>query len=71
MSNLCMLCFVVLKPDYYSYVFVRATKPITGVTVTEPGSIDEELIDLDTNDQQLLPYKSVDNFVGDSSVYLI
>lgn len=60
-----------VKPDYYSYVFIKATRPVTGVTVTEPGVVDEELIDLDTNDQQLVPYKSVDNLLADSSVYLI
>lgn len=63
--------FTVVKPDYYTYVFIKSDKPVTGVSITEPGSVDEELVDLDTNDQQLLPYKSVEHLLNNSSIHLI
>lgn len=65
------LLLVVVKPDYYKYVFVKAERPVTGVSISEPGGIEEEVIDLDTNDQQLVPFKSVQNLLTSGSVYLI
>lgn len=61
----------VVKPEYYQYVFMKADKPITGVSVSEPGGLEEEVIDFDTNDQQLLPYKSVQSLLNNGSVHLI
>lgn len=63
--------FTVVKPEYYSYVFLKANEPVTGVSANEPGSIEEEVIDFDTNDQQLLPYKCVEHLISNSSVHLI
>ena len=50
---------------------MKAEKPITGVSVSEPGGIEEEIVDFDTNDQQLLPYKSIQNLLVNGSVHLI
>ena len=60
-----------MKPDYYKYVFAKAIKPVTGMSISEPGGIEEEIIDLDTNDQQLVPFKSVQALINSSSVHLI
>lgn len=62
---------LVLKPEYYQYVFMKAEKPISGVSVSEPGGLEEEIIDFDTNDQQLVPYKSIQNLLNNGSVHLI
>lgn len=50
---------------------MKAVKPITGVTVSEPGSLEEEIIDFDTNDQQLVPYKSIQSLLTNGSIHLI
>ncbi|XP_067939985.1 DNA replication complex GINS protein SLD5-like isoform X3 [Watersipora subatra] len=62
---------IVVKPEYYKYVFVKAVKTETGVVVSEPGDLEEEIIDLDTNDQQLVPYKSIDHLLTSGAVRLI
>ena len=41
------------------------------MSISEPGGIEEEIIDLDTNDQQLVPFKSVQALINSSSVHLI
>ena len=63
--------FVVIKPEYYQYVFMKSEKPITGVSISEPGGIEEEIVDFDTNDQQLVPYKSIQNLLVNGDIHLI
>lgn len=60
-----------IKPEYYKYVFIKVEKPITGVTVSEPGGIEDEVVDFDEDDQQLLPYKTIQNLLMNGSVHLI
>ncbi|KAF6040291.1 hypothetical protein EB796_001408 [Bugula neritina] len=62
---------MMIKPEYYKYVFIKVEKPITGVTVSEPGGIEDEVVDFDEDDQQLLPYKTIQNLLMNGSVHLI